>query len=194
MSGDAVPSKPKVRISDADRESVVARLNVAVGEGRLTLPEFEERLDGVFRAQTYGDVEPFVADLPATVVTGAPSDVVELRSHAGNIKRTGRWAVPRRLVVHSMAGSVKLDLRHAVVSHRMVEIVLATQAGSTTIVLPPGATANIDGVSTSAGTTTIRVPAMPEPGSTTPHIVITGSTAAGTLVVRYERRFWRWRW
>lgn len=194
MSGDVVPSKPEVRISDADRESVVARLNVAVGEGRLTLAEFEERLDGVLRAHTYGEVEPFVADLPATVVTGTPGDVVELRSHAGNIKRTGRWAVPRRLVVHSMAGSVKLDLRHAVIGHRAVEIVLATQAGSTTIVLPPGATANVDGVSTSAGTTRVSVPAISEPGSTAPHIVVTGSTAAGTLVVRYERRFWRWRW
>lgn len=189
-----VPARPEVRISDADRESVIARLNVAVVEGRLTLPEFEERVAGVLRARTYGETEPFIADLPATAAAVTSADVVELHGHAGNIERSGRWAVPRRLVVHSMAGSVKLDLRHAVINHRAIEIELATQAGSTTIVLPPGATANIDAVSTSAGTATIKVPSMPEPGSTAPHIVVTGSTAAGTLLVRYERRFWRWRW
>jgi len=194
VSGDVVPSRRELRISDADRESVVARLNTAVTEGRLTLAEFEERVDGVLYARTYGDVEPFVADLPAADPTGAPGDVVELTSHAGHIQRTGRWAVPRRLVVRSKAGVVKLDLRHAVIGHRVVGIELATQAGSTTIVLPPGATADIDGVTTSAGTATTRVPSAPEPGSTAPHIVITGSTAAGTLLVRYERRFWRWRW
>ena len=189
-----VPSRPEIRISDAERESVIARLSGAVAEGRLTLPEFEERLDGVLRARTAGDVAPFVADLPAVAEPRAAGDTVELTSHAGHIRRTGRWAMPRRLVVRSKAGTVKLDLRHAVISHRVVEIALATQAGSTTIVLPPGATANIDGLSTTAGTASLKVASAPEPGSTAPHVVITGSTAAGTLLVRYEHRFWRWRW
>ncbi|WP_422770191.1 DUF1707 SHOCT-like domain-containing protein [Plantactinospora sp. WMMC1484] len=194
MSGDVVPPRREVRISDAERETVIARLSAAVAEGRLTLPEFEERVDGVLRARTDGEVEPFVADLPAVAPAVAPDEVVELSSHAGQIKRSGRWAVPRRLVVRSKAGMVKLDLRHAVIVHRVVEIDLATQAGSTTIVLPAGATANIDGVNTSAGTATTKVPSTPEPGSTAPHIVVRGSTAAGSLVVRYERRFWRWSW
>jgi hypothetical protein len=176
-------------MSDADREGVVERLNAAVADGRLTLVEFEERVDGVLKARTFGEVEPFVADLPAAPAT---EDVVELRSHAGEIKRKGRWAVPRRLVVHSKAGSVKLDMRHAVIAHRVVEIDLATQAGSTVIVLPPGASANIDGVTTSAGSAKNKVSAVP--GSEGPHLVVTGSAAAGSLVVRYERRFWRWRW
>ena len=180
-------------MSDADREGVFARLNAAVAEGRLTLAEFEERVDGVLRARTYGEVEPLLADLPAA--TSAPSaDVVELRSNAGQLKRKGRWAVPRRLVVRSRAGQVTLDLRRAVFSHRVVEINLNTEAGSTTIVLPPGATADIDGVATHAGTARLKVPSAPEPGSTAPHVVVTGSTSAGMLLVRYERRFWRWAW
>ncbi len=176
-------------MSDADREGVVARLNAAVADGRLTLVEFEERVDGVLKARTFGEVEPFVVDLPAVPVA---DDVVELRSHAGEIKRKGRWPVPRRLIVHSKAGSVKLDLRHAVIPHRVVDIELATQAGSTVIVLPPDATANIDGVTTSAGTAKNSVPSVPGPAGL--HVVVTGSAAAGSLVVRYERRFWRWRW
>lgn len=180
-------------MSDDDRDGVIARLNSAVAEGRLTLSEFEERIDGVLKARTFGDVEPFVTDLPAA--PAAPtSDVVVLKSHAGSIKRKDRWTVPRRLVVQSRAGSVKLDLRHAVIPPGVVQIELETQAGSTVIVLPPGATANIDGVSATAGTARSRVPSTPQPGATTPHLVVTGSTAAGSLKVRYERRFWRWRW
>jgi hypothetical protein len=175
-------------MSNADREAVVARLNSAVADGRLTLVEFEERIDGVLKARTFGEVEPYVADLPAEPVT---DEVVELRSHAGEIKRKGRWPVPRKLVVQSKAGMVKLDMRHAQINHRVIDIELATQAGSTTIVLPPGATANIDGVNMSAGSAKNKVPSVPGSG---PHLVVTGSAAAGSLVVRYERRFWRWRW
>ena len=175
-------------MSDSDRESVIARLNAAAADGRLTLVEFEERVDGVLKARTFGEVEPFVADL---AVEPAADDVVELRSHAATLKRSGRWSVPRRLVVQSKAGSVKLDLRHAVINHRVVDIVLSAQAGSTTIVLPPGATANIDGVVTTAGSAKSTVPSIPDAGL---HVVVTGSAAAGNLKVRYERRFLRWRW
>ncbi|MFY1691557.1 DUF1707 domain-containing protein [Plantactinospora sp. WMMB782] len=194
MSGDLVPPKREVRLSDAEREGVIARLSAAVAEGRLTLPEFEERVDGVMRARTDVEVQPFLADLPEVAGPIAPDEVVELNSHAGELKRSGRWAVPRKLLVRSKAGSVKLDLRHAVFGSRVVEIDLATQAGSTTIVLPPGATANIDRLNTSAGTASAKVPSTPEPGSTAPHVVVTGSTAAGSMVMRYERRFWRWTW
>jgi hypothetical protein len=181
-------------MSNADREAVVARLNAAVAEGRLTLSEFEERVDGVLQARTFGEVEPFVVDLPAADPAVAAPEVVELRSQAGELRRKGRWSVPRRLSVQAKAGSVHLDMRQAVIGHRVVEIELATQAGSATLVLPPGATANIDGVTTTAGSARVKVPSTPEPGSTAPHFVITGSATAGSLLVRYEYRFWRWRW
>ena len=41
-----------VRASDGDREAVAARLNEAVGDGRLTLQEFSERLDLAYTART----------------------------------------------------------------------------------------------------------------------------------------------
>jgi hypothetical protein len=181
-------SRRDLRMSDAERESVIARLNSAVGDGWLSLTEFEERIDGVLQARTFGEVEPYVADLPGAPVA---DDVVEMQSHAGEIKRSGRWLVPRKLIVRSKAGSVKLDLRHAVINHKLVDIELSAQAGSTTIVLPPGASANIDRVVTLAGTARNKASSVPEGG---PHFVVTGSTAAGSLLVRYERRFWRWRW
>ena len=147
MNGDAVPSRRDMRMSDADREQVLARLSAAVAEGRLTLTEFEDRVDGVLRTRAYGEVEPFVADLPdaaAPVAAEVAADdvvaaeVVELRGHGGHIRRNGYWLVPRRLVVRCKGGLLKLDLRHAAINHRVVEIELAAQGGSTTIVLPAG--------------------------------------------------------
>jgi hypothetical protein len=195
VSGDVVPDRRDLRMSHADREAVVARLHIALSEGRLELVEFEERLDGLMRARTYGEAEALLADLPQDQApTLTVRDTIELRSHAGNIKRTGRWAVPRRIEVRSVAGSVRLDMRTAIFTHQFIEIDLSAQAGSVVVVLPKGATADIDDVSASAGSATSRVPPTPEPGGYSPHLVFTGSVAAGSLTVRYERRFWRWTW
>lgn len=54
----------ELRISDADRETAAQRLHAALGEGRITLVELEERLDTVYGAKTFADLEPPLADLP----------------------------------------------------------------------------------------------------------------------------------
>ncbi|MBF6164834.1 DUF1707 domain-containing protein [Streptomyces gardneri] len=58
-------SKDHVRASDADREKIVDQLRHAMNEGRLTLPEFDERLQQVYSAKTYGELTPLLSDLPA---------------------------------------------------------------------------------------------------------------------------------
>jgi len=55
-----------LRASDADREQVAERLRHATGEGRLLAEELEERLEAVFSARTYGELDAVVADLPGT--------------------------------------------------------------------------------------------------------------------------------
>jgi len=44
------PAVPAVRASDADRDRVAAALHAAFAEGRLTMPELEERLAGAYAA------------------------------------------------------------------------------------------------------------------------------------------------
>lgn len=56
-------------MSDSEREHVVARLNTAVDEGRLSLSEFDERARAVYAAKFHGDLAPVVADLPAQRVS-----------------------------------------------------------------------------------------------------------------------------
>lgn len=179
-------------MSDADRERVADRLRSAVGEGRLTLDEFEQRLSGVLAARTFGEVEPFVADLPGGPVSVSPPDYGHLRTTAAGLKRRGRWVVPRRLLVTARAGSVTLDFTDAVVAHRIVDVELDVSAGSTTLVLPPGASVDIEGVELVAGSSAVRgVSSCQGQG---PHFLVCGKQRAGRLVVRPQRRFLCWRW
>jgi DUF1707 SHOCT-like domain len=197
VTGDLVPPNREVRLSDADRERVIGWLNTALGEGRLTLPEFEDRVDGVLKAKTYGEVDPYLADLPIAMPPPQPPprEVLELRSVAASIRRKGRWSVPRRLNVSSKAGSVKLDFAEALISHPVVEVHLDVLAGSTELVLPNGATADIDDVEMVAGSAKSKVPTSYDPsGPGTVRFVVSGSNRAGSLKVRYRRRFWRWSW
>ncbi len=57
-------SPDAMRASDGDREKVVQALQEQVGEGRLTLQEFEERSGAVYEAKTVGDLRTLIADLP----------------------------------------------------------------------------------------------------------------------------------
>ncbi|WP_248963547.1 DUF1707 SHOCT-like domain-containing protein [Sphaerisporangium perillae] len=181
-------------MSDADRERVAQSLQSALGEGRLTLEEFEQRLSGVLAARTFGEVEAFVADLPGSLVTAPAPERVELRTTAATLKRGGRWVVARLLVVVAKAGSVKLDFTDALIAHRVVEIELDVYAGSTTLVLPRGASVNIDDVELVAGSSSVRnVPTSPFPEQGL-HFVVRGKQRAGRLLVRHQRRFGRWRW
>ncbi len=54
-----------MRASDADREKIVERLRTAMNEGRLNLAEFDDRVQQVYTARTYGELSPILSDLPA---------------------------------------------------------------------------------------------------------------------------------
>ena len=73
--------EPWLRASDADREQVSERLRHATAEGRLGGDELEERLEALYAARTYGDLDALVVDIPAS------------RSVAGR-----RALAPRRLI------------------------------------------------------------------------------------------------
>lgn len=68
VTGSRVPGaeagRDALRASDEDRERVATELRDAHAEGRLTVEEFGERLDAVYAAKTYGELEPITRDLP----------------------------------------------------------------------------------------------------------------------------------
>ena len=56
----------KMRASDRDRQQVVEQLRSALGDGRLTMEEYVDRMEAAYQAATYGDLVPLCADLPAS--------------------------------------------------------------------------------------------------------------------------------
>jgi hypothetical protein len=59
-----VEKRANLRASDADRDQVVSRLHKAATEGRIVAEELEQRVAHALKAQTYGELETTVADLP----------------------------------------------------------------------------------------------------------------------------------
>lgn len=53
-----------LRLSDAERNDALTALAKAVGEGRLSVDEFEERSDSVMGARTRRDIVPLFTDIP----------------------------------------------------------------------------------------------------------------------------------
>lgn len=56
--------KRGIRASDADRNRSAAALSTHYAAGRLTLEEFQERLDQAYAAKTLGDLDDLMTDLP----------------------------------------------------------------------------------------------------------------------------------
>ncbi|WP_084961953.1 DUF1707 SHOCT-like domain-containing protein [Thermoactinospora rubra] len=55
---------PEMRASDADRDRVAAVLREHTAQGRITVEEFNERLEQVYQSKTYGELAKVTADLP----------------------------------------------------------------------------------------------------------------------------------
>jgi Domain of unknown function (DUF1707) len=61
-----------LRASDSDRERVAERLHQAMAEGRLDQDELEERLEALYGARTYGELDALLGDLPVNRSVGHP--------------------------------------------------------------------------------------------------------------------------
>jgi hypothetical protein len=71
-AGYHVVTGPDLRIADADREAAAARLREHFAQGRLTLEEFNKRLDAVFAATTQSQLRALTRDLPHLAAPSAP--------------------------------------------------------------------------------------------------------------------------
>ncbi|MDQ6690901.1 MAG: cell wall-active antibiotics response protein [Gemmatimonadota bacterium] len=78
------------------------------------------------------------AELPTTPARGIVSFFSENR-------KEGRWAVPKHLRVLSVFGSVKVDLREAVLQHRETVIEAISVLAEIQIIVPPDVIVECDG-------------------------------------------------
>jgi hypothetical protein len=70
-------SNTRTRASDADRDRTAAALREHLAAGRLTIEEFDERLDKAYAAKTLGELDQIMTDLPATDPDQVPDAPVD---------------------------------------------------------------------------------------------------------------------
>jgi hypothetical protein len=195
-----------IRISNHDRERVAQILHNAMAEGRLEVAELEERLDAVYAAKTFADLEPVTRDLPVSAhgplpavqpqampvphnrIGGTPGASTSIAIMSG-VERKGNWVVPPHHNVVSIMGGVDIDLTHA----RFVEAettiqVFALMAG-VEIKVPADVNVRVDGVGFMGAfeDRTSTTPSTAGPGS--PTVRITGfAMMAGVEVKRPKEK------
>jgi Domain of unknown function (DUF1707) len=65
-------STDDLRVGDAEREAVAAELREHYAQGRLTIDDFQRRLDASFAARTRGDLDQLISDLPHARPSSTP--------------------------------------------------------------------------------------------------------------------------
>lgn len=163
VPGPAVPDRGHLRASDADRERVAEILRTAAGDGRLTLEELDERLDTVYKAKTYAELEPVTRDLPqhGHVAPPAVADarLADPRRFGGTpggspvavaimsgFSRKGDWVVPRELTCVTIMGGGELDMRDARFEEPTVRINVFALMGGIEITVPEDAHVRVNGI------------------------------------------------
>ena len=201
MTGEFLPAgdspgpgaEPELRASHADRDRVVEILRVAAGDGLLTAAELDERLEAALSARTRSELAALTADLPPSGIQPQAKDLVRIDQRFGDVTRTGRWVVPRRMEIRLTAGNVKLDFTEAVITQDTLHIdVDLGIGGDLTLVIRPGIVVDTDSLTATLGEAKIRQVTDPH----TPVILrveLAGRVRGGGVVARLPRRtFWQW--
>ncbi|MFI1889161.1 DUF1707 SHOCT-like domain-containing protein [Streptomyces jumonjinensis] len=195
-----------MRASDSERERIAELLREAVAEGRLTMEEFEERLDAAYRARTHGELEPLVRDLPEPGgLSGSPAAAVAPATGRGRWRgrvggaatsrtafalwggfgRKGTWTVPRRFTAFALMGGGELDLREAHFEDGEVEIRCFALMGGISVVVPPELRVDVTGIGFMGGFGESGGDSVPDPSA--PRVRITGFAMMGGVDVERKR-------
>lgn len=192
-----------VRVSDAERQSVVDRLSRAVGDGLVTLDEFADHAGSAYAARTRAELDAVTRELrlpvvaPATAPARSPAATPAVDAAGatapkrrwivaimGGEERKGRWRVNRRLGAFALMGGVELDLRDALLEDDEVEITAWAIMGGVTVIVPEGIAVESEGFMLMGGRTN-RVKGTPLPGA--PVVRIKGYGMWGGVEVKSRR-------
>jgi Domain of unknown function (DUF1707)/Cell wall-active antibiotics response 4TMS YvqF len=178
------PVRPAVLVSDADRERVAVVLQTAFAEGRLTMPEMEERLAAAYAARTDAELATVVRDLGTSAPQpgAAPTSTRDVGIIAG-FERKGRWIVGRTFRGLAVIGNGEIDLRQARFIDGETTIHATAIIGNITVVVPEDADVHIGGTGIIGGFDHHgEGPGIPG----APRITIDGFVFCGSVVI--ERR------
>ncbi|MET8677551.1 DUF1707 domain-containing protein [Streptomyces sp. NPDC004647] len=190
-----------MRASDADRDRVADILREALAEGRLTAEEHSDRIDGVYRAKTVGELEPLVRDLPVGAAGGrtgsAPGPSYRSAPHSAapaagrnvvavfsEAQRKGRRLVGRRTNAVAVFGAVVIDLTEAVFDQREIVINATAILGSVEIRVPENITLRGTGTGVLGH---FEADSLASPDPDAPVVIVTGAAVLGSVEARPER-------
>ena len=203
----------ELRASDADRERVAEVLRDALAEGRLDMEEFEQRLEAVYQARTYGQLAPITQDLPSAGAatppavslikepvrsgrwadrivggegTGSDSSSWAVAVMSG-FQRKGRWTAPKRFNCFAFWGGGEIDLREANFADHEIEINCVAIMGGVNVIVPPGVEVVVRGIGIMGGFDHREEGTPAEPGA--PRVIVTGFAFWGGVGV--ERKLTR---
>lgn len=192
-----------MRVSNDDRERVARVLHDAMAEGRLTVGELEERLDKVYAAKTFGDLEPMVRDLPvanqANAVMPVPANLPVPSSRIGGrgtssnaiaimsgTDRKGVWTVTPTFSAFALMGGIEIDLTDANFEDAETTIQAFAFMGGIDIYVPDDIVVQVNGTGfMGAFENHARNPSQPRPGA--PLVKITGLAVWGGVDVKRRK-------
>lgn len=207
MSGetDIARREPmQIRASDTERQRVVATLQAACVEGRLTLDEYGQRVETALAARTRDQLEPLLADLPvetgavdprvaapgsgtgrSSTISRRPASNAQVATTIavlGSAQRSGFWRLAEESRVLAVLGNCKVDLRSARISAAVSTIDIASVLSSVEVIVPAGVEVELE-VHALLGARDMRL-AGTAPAIGAPLIRITGRVLLGALNVR----------
>jgi Domain of unknown function (DUF1707) len=167
-------------------------LGEAAADGRLTLGEHAQRVEGAYAARTLGELAALTADL--ALPAEQPIRLDGRRGVAGLFntqRRDGRWVVPEVLPVTAIGTEVVLDLREALLQSSRVVIYATVLGGRVELIVPDTVLVEVTGTMIMSRKKWVGGP-PPTPRADMPVIEIRTFAIAGTIRVVAPRRS-RWR-
>ena len=187
-------------VPPAARERVVQDLAEHFAQDRLTMPEYERRVELAYRADSADalrdltrDLAPLVAPVAQAAVVPAPSGAgvsTGLAARAKNffalmsgVVRRGKWTVPSRMRAFACMGGIGLDLRDATLTAPVTDIYVFALMGGVEIIVPPNVRLESDGFAIMGGfEDQLKEPASGDPN--TPLIRVHGLAIMGGVEAR----------
>jgi Domain of unknown function (DUF1707)/Cell wall-active antibiotics response 4TMS YvqF len=158
--------RPELRASDAEREQTAETLRRAMGEGRLSVEELEERLRAAYSAPTVRELELLVSDVTVPATAGAAGAAIRpgglsVREGPGGDRwvvsimsgheRKGRWRIAERCTVLNIMGGSEIDLNDVELSEQVTQLNVYTVMGGGEIRVPDGVDVEVANVAIMGG-------------------------------------------
>lgn len=187
-------------VSPSAREQVVQDLADHFAQDRLTLPEYERRVELAYRASSNDALRDLTSDLalpparmaqPSTMASPdqtrvAPRLATKAKTFVAlmsGVVRRGTWTVPERMRAFACMGGISLDLRDAVLTAPVTDIYVLAVMGGVEVIIPPDVRLESDGFAIMGGfEDQLKEPASMDPNA--PLIRVHGFALMGGVEAR----------